>query len=249
MVTLATGFFDGVHLGHQAILEGADAALTFLEHPLTVLAPEKAPRLLMSFEERIRAIARPVTVLNFTSELAGTSAADFAERYLKGFKVRCGQNWRFGKGGEGCPEWLKAHGYEVEVVKEVEYKGEAISSSRIRAALERGEMEEVAAMLARPYSVGGAVAAGKGEGRNIGYPTLNLEPAREINLREGVYSAIVNYGKAPTFGERAWKRPVLEAHLVKFLREERKFSSPEELKAQIAADLERCGAVQSPKTI
>ena len=236
-MTLATGFFDGVHLGHQVILEGADAALTFLEHPLKVLAPEKAPRLLMSFEERIRAIARPVTVLNFTRELAETSAADFAARYLKGVKVRCGRNWRFGKGGEGCPEWLKANGYEVEVVPEVEYQGEAISSSRIRAALERGEMEAAAAMLGRPYSVSGAVAAGKGEGRNLGFPTLNLDSGRDLNLREGVYSAIVNYGKAPTFGERAWKRPVLEAHLVKFLREERKFSSPDELKAQITADL------------
>ena len=119
MGTLAVGFFDGVHLGHQTILKGADAALTFRNHPLSVLAPERAPRLIMSCEERVTAIkscgVKDVTVLEFTSELASMPAEEFAVSFLKRsgdrFPVlRCGGNWRFGKGGEGNAEWLRAKG-------------------------------------------------------------------------------------------------------------------------------------------
>ena len=114
---LAVGFFDGVHLGHQAILKGADAALTFRNHPLSVLAPEKAPRLIMSCEERVAAIkacgVKDVTVLAFTRELAAMSAKEFAQEWFLAAKGRkgaqrvfCGENWRFGKGGEGDAAFL-----------------------------------------------------------------------------------------------------------------------------------------------
>ena len=263
--SLAVGFFDGVHLGHQAILKGADAALTFRNHPLAVLAPEKAPRLIMTAEERVAAIKAcgvgEVTVLDFTRELAEMSAEEFAVRYLPS-SVRCGANWRFGKGGEGNADWLRAKGIAVEVVPYAEYKGEPISSSRIRQCLESGAIEDANAMMGRRYEVRGKREEGKGLGRKIGYPTINFS-LEDLNLKLqcGVYEieidgvkGIANYGFAPTMGDQSWKKPILEVHLlashpsslfphpsslisfVRFIRPERKFASIDDLKRQIAAD-------------
>ena len=235
--SLAVGFFDGVHLGHQAILKGADAALTFRNHPLTVLAPEKAPRLIMSCEERVAAIracgVRNVTVVEFTPELAEMPAEEFVDSFLKrkGFRfstVRCGANWRFGKGGAGDAAFLRERGFEVEVVPYAEYKGERVSSSRIRVALERGEIEDANAMLGRKFQVSGFRFQGKGLGTKIGFPTINIRiserescESSRIALRRGVYEVevgglrgIANYGIAPTMGEKAWEGPVLETHLL-----------------------------------
>ena len=239
--SLAVGFFDGVHRGHQAILKGADAALTFSNHPLTVLAPEKAPRLIMSVEERVAAIKAcgvgEVTVLEFTRELAEMPAEEFLTRHLASSvsrlrsSVRCGANWRFGKGGAGDAAFLRSHGIEVEVVPYAEYKGEAISSSRIRAALERGEIEDANAMLGRRFQVLGFRFQGKGLGKEIGYPTVNVEVLKHgfdgfneysrILLRHGVYEVevdglhgIANYGLAPTMGDMVWHKPVLEIHFL-----------------------------------
>ena len=236
--SLAVGFFDGVHLGHQAILRGADGALTFRNHPLTVLAPERAPRLIMSCEERVAVIracgVRDVTVVEFTRELAEMPAEEFVDSFLTRQEcrvpsVRCGANWRFGKGGAGDAEFLRERGFEVEVVPYAEYKGEAISSSRIRAALERGEIEDANAMLGREFQVSGVRFQGKGLGTKIGFPTVNLRISEResceygesprIVLRRGVYEVevgglrgIANYGIAPTMGDKAWEEPVLEIH-------------------------------------
>ena len=283
MTSLAIGFFDGVHLGHQAILRGADAALTFRNHPLTVLAPERAPRLIMTPEERVAAIkacgVEAVTVLEFTRELAEMPAEEFAARYLTSSvsrlpsSVRCGANWRFGKGGEGDAEFLRKLGLEVEVAPYAEFKGEPISSSRIRGCLENGEIEDANAMLGRRFQVSGFRFQGKGLGGKIGYPTINLEiserescecgESSRISLRRGVYEVevggvkgIANYGLAPTMGDKAWTRPVMEIHLlgqgdedvrrktldgmkvslVRFIRPECKFETIEDLQRQIAAD-------------
>ena len=270
---LAVGFFDGVHLGHQAILKGADAALTFRNHPLTVLAPEKAPRLIMSVEDRIAAIKAcgvgEVTVLDFTPELAEMSAAEFLTRYLASSvsrlpsSVRCGENWRFGKGGVGDAAFLRERGLAVEVVPYAEYKGETVSSSRIRRCLENGEIEDANAMLGRRYEVRGKREEGKGLGRQIGYPTVNLQLSTSTSsprLPLGVYEvevegrkAIANYGLAPTMGDKAWREPTMEIHflhcpppplfptsvnvgLLRFIRKEMNFDSIEDLKRQIAAD-------------
>ena len=273
MSSLAVGFFDGVHLGHQAILRGADAALTFRNHPLTVLAPERAPRLIMSCEERVAAIkacgVKDVTVLEFTQELAEMSAEEFvgylSKRRGRRFSlVRCGANWRFGKGGTGDAEFLRGHGLDVEVSPYVEYNGEPISSSRIRRCLENGEIEAANAMMGRRFRVSGFKFQGKGLGGRIGYPTENLKlEALNLKLPLGVYEveaegrkAIANYGLAPTMGDKAWERPILEIHLlgegeedvrhetedavsvtfVRYIRPEKKFDSIEDLKRQIAAD-------------
>ena len=274
---LAVGFFDGVHLGHQAILRGADAALTFRNHPLTVLAPERAPRLIMTPEERVAAIracgVKDVAMLDFTSELAEMEAEEFVNSFLKRkgflFPIRCGRNWRFGKGGVGDADFLRRQGIDVEVAPYVEYKGEKISSSRIRACLERGEIEDANAMLGRKFSVQGSRFKGKGLGEAIGYPTVNLKlETLNLKLPLGVYEvevegrkAIANYGLAPTMGDRVWKVPVLEVHLlnsspstfdfasksttvdfVRFIRPERKFDSVEDLQRQIALDCAKIGA-------
>ena len=270
--SLAVGFFDGVHLGHQAILKGADAALTFSNHPLTVLAPEKAPRLIMSVEERVAAIKAcgvgEVTVLDFTPELAEMSADEFVgflnkRRGRRFSPVRCGENWRFGKGGEGNAEWLRTKGIDVEVAPYVEYKGERISSSRIRRCLENGEIEDANAMMGRRFQVSGFRFQGKGLGGEIGYPTVNLKlETLNLKLPLGVYEvevegqkAIANYGLAPTMGDCAWSAPTMEIHylhcststpdfdskssfvdFVRFIRPERKFDSVQDLQRQIAAD-------------
>ena len=271
--SLAVGFFDGVHLGHQAILKGADAALTFSNHPLSVLAPEKAPRLIMTCEERIAAIkscgVKDVMVLDFTQELATLSPEEFVSRYLVSSvsrlpsSVRCGANWRFGRGGAGDAEFLRSRGFEVMVAPYVEYKGERVSSSRIRTALERGEIEDANEMMGRKFKVQGSRFKGKGLGKEIGYPTINLELSTlNLELPLGVYEvevegvkAVANYGLAPTMGEQAWSSPVLEIHIfrstptpsaytsssaevefVRFIRAEKKFDSVADLQRQIAVD-------------
>ena len=271
-MTLACGFFDGVHLGHQSILRGADAALTFENHPLSVLAPERAPRLLMSWEDRaktILALGVKVTALEFDRDLAARSPEEFLAlmRCLapdRPLSVRCGANWRFGKDGAGDADWLRARGVPVTVVPYVDFQGEPVSSTRIRRCLENGEIENANAMLGRRYQVSGTRESGKGLGRRIGYPTVNLRlsaSASFLRLPLGVYEVevegvrgIANYGLAPTMGEQSWREPTLEIHFplpnpqspiptlqspisfLRFIRPERKFDSLEALKAQIAAD-------------
>ena len=234
MSSLAVGFFDGVHLGHQAILKDADAALTFRNHPLSVLAPEKAPRLIMTCEERVAAIracgVKDVTVLDFTPELAAMSAEEFAERYLSSSvsrlqpSVRCGENWHFGAGGIGDAALLRSRGIAVEVVPYAVHKGERVSSSRIRQCLEKGEIEDANAMLGRRFEVQGQRFKGKGLGTGIGYPTVNLRcstSTSSLHLPLGVYEvsvegrkAIANYGLAPTMGDEAWREPTMEIHFL-----------------------------------
>lgn len=270
MNRLAVGFFDGVHLGHQAILRGATSALTFANHPLTVLAPEKAPPLVMSVEDRIAAIracgVSDVTVLEFTRDLAALAPEEFMrERLVAGrseVTVVCGGNWRFGSGGSGDAAFLRAHGVAVEVVPYAEFEGRPVSSSRIRLALSEGDLRAANAMLGRPFAVTGRVVRGKGLGRELGSPTVNLVPAPVPVLPRGVYvvgmngrTGVANWGLAPTMGARAWRESVLEVHLLgegkveepaaqervefrRYLRPERTFPTISELRAQIARDLE-----------
>ena len=276
---LAVGFFDGVHLGHQSILRGADAALTFRNHPLSVLAPDRAPALVMGFDERLAAIracgVEDVVALDFTPELANMEPSDFlrlvAERHPFS-SVRCGANWRFGRGGIGGADWLRAHGVPVDVAPFAMHAGERISSSRIRECLGRGEIGEANAMMGRVLKVAGRTFRGKGLGRSLGFPTVNASsdsPALGL-LPRGVYlvetggvRALANYGVAPTAGDRAWAKPVLEVHFpdggapaadaaedspievsfLRFMRPERRFSSLDELRMQIAADCKDAGFV------
>ena len=271
-VRLAVGFFDGIHLGHQRILADANAVLTFRNHPATVLGVGRPPALLMEADERLALLAtigtkrpRDVHAMVFTRSLARMSPERFAEFLRREFpslvRIHCGGNWRFGANGEGTPATLRALGFDVKVCRYARYKGERVSSTRIRAALAAGEIEEANAMLGRPYAVAGLVVSGKGLGRTLGSPTLNLSVAPPLKL--GVYvvdtpfgRGVANYGVAPTMGARAWAAPVLEVHLLDgralgpssapvalrvafraFLRPEETFASPAALREQIAADV------------
>lgn len=266
---VAVGFFDGVHLGHRRILSGADAALTFKNHPSSILRPDSAASLLMPYSEKEEFIrscgVKNVIALEFTPELASMPPERFINFIGSYSKVRCGADWRFGRGAKGDAEFLRGRGFEVEVVPYAELDGERISSTRIRAALEKGDLNSVSRMLGRNWRVTGGIVRGKGFGRELGYPTVNLKilnsppvlPAGVYEVLVSGIKAIANFGYAPTMGEAAWKEKTLEIHFrgdcpsglagldegselkvefVRFVRPERTFASFEELKAQIAAD-------------
>ena len=227
---VAVGFFDGVHLGHQRILAGADAVLTFRNHPISVLDPSCAPALLMDADERIALLKtvgakkpREVHAVKVTRRFARMSPADFVAYLRREFprleKIHCGGNWRFGADGAGTAKTLKDFGIPVKVSRYARCGDCEISSTRIRAALSDGEVELANAMLGRRFSVKGTVVRGKGVGCRMGAPTINLEVVSPLKL--GVYvvdtpygRGVANYGVAPTMGERAWAFPVLEVHLL-----------------------------------
>lgn len=275
-MNLAVGFFDGVHLGHRRILAQADAALTFLNHPATVFAPDRVPPLLMPTASRLSAIgaalakhvpvAEPVRALPFTPELAALPPDTFAARLRADYPdldtIFCGPNWTYGANGAGTAKTLRAAGFRVETVPFVILDGEPVSSTRIRAALAAGRLDEATALLGRPYAVEGTPFSGKGVGRTLGRPTVNLRlPDGLVRLPLGVYAVqtpfgvgVANYGRAPTLGARAWPEPILEVHLLnppgyfavpaafsvsfmRFIRPERTFASLAELQSQIALDI------------
>lgn len=277
-MNLAVGFFDGVHQGHRRILSRADAALTFRNHPATIFAPSRTPALLMTPATRLAAIRSALSIrlgertpasvcaLDFTAELAEQPPDVFADWLRTTYRdlemVLCGANWTFGAGGEGDADFLRARGIQVEVVPFAVYDGLPVSSTRVRAALAAGDLKQAAVMLGHPWVLEGELVAGKGVGRQLGYPTLNVRPAAGlVTPPYGVYAVetavgagVANFGLAPTMGDRAWKSPMLEVHLFagnknlpshgvfsvamkRFLRPERSFDSLEELRAQIARDV------------
>lgn len=282
---VAVGFFDGVHLGHRRILSHAEAALTFADHPARVLAPDRVPPLLMPPAERLAAIAAAlhpsvpdaerasrVRALAFSAEWAACTPAAFAawlrETYPRLTTVLCGPNWTFGAKGAGTPDVLRTFGFDVRIVPFVRRQGEAVSSTRIRAALAAGDLATARAGLGRDFSLTGEVVPGKGVGRTWNVPTLNVRPPPDtVRVPAGVYAVvtplgrgIANYGVAPTWRARAWTEPMLEVHLladaqedvvssppsrltvsfVRFIRPERTFPSLDALREQIARDLQSC---------
>lgn len=273
-MNLAVGFFDGVHAGHQRILDGADSVFTFINHPDTVLDPDNAPPLLMDLDERIRcletaglhgSVPRKVFAVEFTRDLAQCPPLRFAEllrsEHPSLSRIHCGANWRFGARGAGTPETLRGMGFDVKVVPYATYRGERISSTRIRETLMNGCVEDANAMLGRRFSVTGRVFRGKGVAHGLGVATVNV--AVSAPLRLGVYAVgtslgygVANYGVAPTMGADAWTAPVLEIHLLdtgrtaefsvpqvlrtefhSFIRPEMKFASVSALKCQMAEDV------------
>lgn len=230
-MNLAVGFFDGVHLGHRRILARADAALTFRNHPSTVLAPERVPALLMTPETRLAAIRSilgndAARALDFTPALAAEPPDAFVDwlraTYPDLSTIRCGPNWSFGAKGAGDADFLRARGLQVEVEPFAELDGEPISSTRARAAVASGDLDLAARMLGRPWSLEGVLFAGKALGRSLGFPTLNVRPsAGLVRPPKGVYAVrtalglgVANFGCAPTTGADAWQEPVLEVHLL-----------------------------------
>ena len=231
---ITIGNFDGVHLGHRQILRRVvtlardrgvkSAALTFDPHPTKVVAPDRAPRLLSTPEERARILETQgideILILPFTREIAGLSPEEFVGRILaaklKPRVVLVGDNFRFGKKAAGHVDTLqqlgRTHGFNVEVQGDVRWRGRMISSSEIRRLIESGEVSRACRMLGRPYALEGSVVHGEGVGSKQTVPTLNLETAAEILPRTGVYvtrtrergslrewPSITNVGYRPTF--------------------------------------------------
>jgi riboflavin kinase/FMN adenylyltransferase len=215
---LAIGMFDGVHLGHRAVIDlavqsarrdgGLAAVLTFWPHPSTLFRPHNPTKLMIDTETKVRLLAAAgvdaVIMQHFTKELACVEAEEFLP-FLKRFlpklhTIYVGENWRFGHGRRGDIAMLvseaRKHGLVVLSSARINENGEPISSTRIRTCLEAGEIEEANTLLGYTYFSEGTVAAGKSLGRKIGFPTLNLAWEPELRPRFGVYAVLVSGLKA-----------------------------------------------------
>jgi riboflavin kinase/FMN adenylyltransferase len=213
---VAIGTFDGVHRGHQAVIDGADTVLTFDPHPLEILHPAALPKLIMPFEVKRDVIeglgVRELVVIPFDREFASLPAEGFVEQVLierlRAERVSVGENFRFGAKAKGDPEMLAARSeFETRVVPLVEVDGETVSSTRIRALVAAGDMEGAQRCLGAPFMVEGTVVEGDQRGRELGFPTANIVPDDRLAIPgHGVYAAFangvpaaVNVGVRPTF--------------------------------------------------
>ena len=285
------GNFDGVHLGHRRILEAVadraktigrpSVAITFDPHPLAVLRPDNAPRQIQTLrqkEEAIEALGiENLLVIPFTRDFSLTEPEDFVRGFLAErlgtAEAYLGQHFAFGRGKRGDLALLKRMGpecgFSASGIEEVFFEGEPISSTRIRNALERGEISGANAMLGREYGLDGIVSKGEKVGHRIGYPTINLAPENDFQPADGVYvtrieirsfgrrfDGVTNIGRRPTLYDDL--RTTIETFVLDFsanvygervrlfflerLREERKFPSVEALTEQIARDIEAARA-------
>lgn len=219
---VAVGEFDGVHLGHRAVIAGSDTVLTFEPHPLAVLRPEMAPKLLTSLEVKAELVGslgvQELVVIPFDDAFAHQSAQEFVDDVLVGTlgatHVSVGENFRFGHGARGDTALLRSDGrFEARVVPLVEIEQEIISSSHIRGLVTAGEVAHANRFLGSPFRIRGVVRHGEKRGRELGFPTANLEPDPELVCPgNGVYATRVtlddtgerhcgatNVGVRPTF--------------------------------------------------
>ena len=236
------GNFDGVHLGHQAILRetagmgggtnSMSVALTFFPHPTRFLRPSQAPPLLMTLEQRLTAIEElridATLILRFDESLARLSPADFVKKYLKEtlrtWNVVYGENFRFGYQKAGDASTLYDMGIDPYPCAPVKLNGMVISSTAIRNAIFEGRVDGARSMLGRPFALSGIIQTGTGQGRKLVVPTLNLATEQEALPKTGVYAteaivqgktyrAATNVGMRPTFDGT---RVTIESHLFDF---------------------------------
>lgn len=212
---IAMGVFDGLHIGHQAVIGsvvkatqaqgGTAGILTFDPHPIQVLAPEVAPsRILASLEHKRKQVellgVEVMVVVKFTEQFAACAAGDFLRLLLEsapGLRtLAIGADWRFGRNREGDVSMLKKfgqqHGIEILATGAIMLDGERVSSTRIRQAIRDGNMKAAKAMLGRDYSVLGTVVAGRQLGRTLGFPTANLKVHSEQLPADGVWCVEVS---------------------------------------------------------
>src|SRR6266478_6108386 len=277
--------YDGIHLGHQAILRAAvqhaaktkdvATALTFDPSPRKILRPESAPMRLSTNAQRMDWFGtvglEAAVVLPFTLDLARLSPQEFVDQILvRGLHVRAvlvGENFRFGHRQGGDVALLRElgarHGFAVEIIPPVALDGEVVSSTAIRREIAAGNVTHAARLLGRPFALTGEIVTGTETGRRFTFPTLNLKPEQELLPARGIYvtrtllegeaksrRSVTNVGMRPTFNGASLS---VETHLLDFseeviakrmelrfwkrLREEKKFTGPEELRAQIASDI------------
>lgn len=286
-VCLAIGFFDGVHLGHQQIIRQtvADAELhealaiviTFDRHPKTIVAPDRVPPLIYSLDQRLRAIASTgadtTLLIHFDKGFSLQTGEEFIRHLQADFphiqSICVGSSFTFGHKRSGNVALLQKFGQELKFsvhgLAAVSLDGEVVSSTRIREAIQRGQLDLASQMLGRPYALAGKVAKGEQLGHKLGFPTANLDCIGRVLPPKGVYAAhtvvsgrtyrvVLNIGVRPTVAATTAQVRV-EAHLLDFngdlygqdleltfvekLREEQKFPSLDALKAQISADIAR----------
>jgi len=282
VVTLGT--FDGVHAGHRELLRTAAerarmlgrraAVVTFDPHPAVVVAPQRKPKLLMTLDQRLAAfdaegmdLAWVIPFSRAFSELEPEAFLDHLLRILSPVELHVGRAFAFGRDRQGTVDTLEAwgasHGCRVHTLALRAPDGGRLSSTRIREALDQGEVEDAAALLGLPYALTGVVVEGDRRGRHLGFPTANLAweqeqlPASGVYVTEavlphhgGAHLGLTNVGEKPTFDGR---RLTVETHLPAFeddlygarlelrflhrIRGEVKFASVEELREQIARDV------------
>jgi riboflavin kinase/FMN adenylyltransferase len=213
---VAIGTFDGVHLGHRAVIEGADTVLTFDPHPLEILHPAALPKLITPFPIKRDVIeglgVRELVVIHFDEAFAHLSAEEFIEHVLveqlTATRVSVGENFRFGAKAKGDAAMLASRPeFETRVLPLVEVDGETVSSTRIRAQVAAGDMTGARHCLGAPFMVEGTVVKGDQRGRELGFPTANIVPDDRLVIPgHGVFAAFangvpaaVNVGVRPTF--------------------------------------------------
>lgn len=282
-VDLAIGFFDGVHLGHQAVINNAigvdenpTAVLTFDPHPLSVISSAQSPIIITPFKHKQRLIESLgvdyLLVIKFDEDRANQSAEKFVEEIADSCQLRSisvGNEFRFGcdrKGDIGLLiELGKTFGFEVNGIERVcDENGEIVSSTRVRGALKGGDLKLAKNLLGRDFSISGTVSKGDSIGREMSFPTANIDLCSDLAIPYGVYAVlaelngdafqgVANLGVRPTVMGSNNSKLRLEVHLFNFndtiygdelnvsflnyLREERKFDSVEDLKAQIESDV------------
>jgi riboflavin kinase / FMN adenylyltransferase len=291
---LTIGNFDGVHLAHRRLLRttaeiarGAGlrpAVLMFDPHPACVVAPERAPRLLTSIDERCELIQgegiENILVQPFTQELARLTPEEFATQFLRdGLGARCvivGENFRFGCKQAGDTNELRELGsrlgFQARLLETVRWRGRRVSSGEVRKLVAAGDVGIAGRLLERPYAISGDIVSGHGIGSKQTVPTLNLRTEAQVIPARGVYitrttqtndpggarqwASITNIGTRPTFGiddaltiETFLLDPLegatperIRLEFLRRVRDERRFESPEALKAQILRDVGRAKA-------
>jgi riboflavin kinase / FMN adenylyltransferase len=282
---VTSGTFDGVHLGHQKIIQrirdlareiqGETVLITFWPHPRLVLYPDEHNlRLLTTFEEKAALLRQlgidHLVTIPFTPEFSQLSSEEFIKKVLIG-KIQTkvlviGYDHRFGKNREGSFEYLQANckefGFDLEEISRQDVEEIGVSSTKIRKALESGDIKTATSYLGRPYEINGLVVKGQQIGRSIGFPTANIHIpnsykliphdgvyAVEAKIDGAIYKAMLNIGNRPTVDGT---KKTVEAHLFdfqgdlynklitvyfkEFIREEKKFNDLDELKSQLTKD-------------
>jgi riboflavin kinase / FMN adenylyltransferase len=226
---VAVGEFDGVHLGHREVIRGSDTVLTFDPHPLQVIRPEAAPKLLTSLDAKAELIealgVQELVVIPFDDRFAQQSPQEFIDHVLierlRAERVSVGENFRFGHRAAGDPAMLEGDGrFETRVVPLVEVDGEVVSSSHIRGLVLAGDVELAGRFLGAPFELRGEVVQGDRRGRELGFPTANIVPDEALVCPgHGVYAAraddacaAVSVGVRPTFG--TGRAVLVEAYLI-----------------------------------
>jgi riboflavin kinase / FMN adenylyltransferase len=229
--SVAVGTFDGVHLGHRAVIEGAESVLTFDPHPVSVVSPQHTPKLLTRPARKAELIAelgvQEVVVIPFDADFARRPAAEFIDQVLVAAlgaqRVSVGENFRFGHKAQGDARMLAADERFATVVHPLlEVDGEIVSSSHIRGLVLAGDVAGANRMLGAPFRLCGEVVRGDERGRELGFPTANLIPDEPLACPgHGVYAcladehpAAVSIGVRPTF--QTGRGELIEAYLLDF---------------------------------